>query len=77
MPDSFAKKENAKKKIKKKKEKELKREERKISNNKGKDLEEMFIYVDKYGQLTSTPPVQNQPEVKNEKRSDAFNKKYK
>ncbi len=77
MPDSFTKKENIKKKIKKKKDKELKREDRKTNNNKGKSLEDMFVYVDKNGQLTSTPPVQKQPETKNEKRSDAFNKKYK
>jgi cold shock CspA family protein len=58
MADSFSKKENFKKKIQKQKEKALKREERKTSNNKGKALDEMFMYVDANGQLTSTPPDQ-------------------
>ncbi len=56
MADSFSKKENFKKKVQKQKEKALKREERKTSNNKGKSLDEMFMYVDANGQLTSTPP---------------------
>ncbi|MDR6158206.1 MULTISPECIES: cold shock domain-containing protein [Chryseobacterium] len=59
MADSFSKKENFKKKIQKQKEKALKREERKTSNNKGKALDEMFMYVDANGQLTSTPPDQD------------------
>jgi cold shock CspA family protein len=56
MADSFSKKENFKKKIQKQKEKALKREERKTSNNKGKSLDDMLMYVDVNGQLTSTPP---------------------
>ncbi|MCS3868790.1 cold shock CspA family protein [Chryseobacterium ginsenosidimutans] len=56
MADSFSKKENFKKKVQKAKEKALKREERKTSNNKGKALDEMFMYVDANGQLTTTPP---------------------
>ncbi|KMQ69323.1 cold-shock protein [Chryseobacterium sp. FH2] len=56
MADSFSKKENFKKKVQKAKEKAQKREERKTSNNKGKSLDEMFMYVDANGQLTSTPP---------------------
>ncbi|CAA7193806.1 cold shock domain-containing protein [Chryseobacterium nematophagum] len=56
MADSFSKKENFKKKIQKQKEKAQKREERKTSNNKGKSLDEMLMYVDANGQLTSTPP---------------------
>ncbi len=56
MADSFSKKENFKKKIQKQKEKALKREERKTSNNKGKSLDDMLMYVDANGQLTSTPP---------------------
>ncbi|CAA7385779.1 cold shock domain-containing protein [Chryseobacterium fistulae] len=56
MADSFSKKENFKKKIQKQKEKAQKREERKASNNKGKSLDEMLMYVDANGQLTSTPP---------------------
>lgn len=58
MGDSFSKKENFKKKVQKRKEKTLRREERKTNNNKGKDLSDMFVYVDAYGRLTSTPPEQ-------------------
>ncbi|KAF1857601.1 hypothetical protein Lal_00014611 [Lupinus albus] len=54
--DSFSKKENFKKKLQKQKEKALRREERKENNNKGKNLEEMFSYVDEYGRITNTPP---------------------
>ncbi|MCS3529337.1 cold shock domain-containing protein [Chryseobacterium sp. JUb7] len=57
MGDSFSKKENFKKKVQKQKEKALRREERKENNNKGKDLTDMFLYVDEYGRLTSTPPT--------------------
>jgi cold shock CspA family protein len=56
MADSFSKKENFKKKLQKKKEKALRREERKENNDKGKTLDEMFMYVDANGQLTSTRP---------------------
>jgi CspA family cold shock protein len=54
MADSFSKKENFKKKIAKQKEKNIRREERKTNNDKGKEIE--FMYVDSYGRLTSTPP---------------------
>jgi cold shock protein len=56
MGDSFSKKENFKKKVQKQKEKTQRREERKSNNNKGKDLNDMLVYVDEYGRLTSTPP---------------------
>ena len=56
MADSFSKKENFKKKLQKQKEKALRREERKENNNKGKDLEQMFSYVDEFGRITNTPP---------------------
>jgi CspA family cold shock protein len=56
MADSFTKKEGIKKKIQKQKEKEARREGRKDSNDKGKSLDDMIMYVDAYGQLTSTPP---------------------
>lgn len=56
MGDSFSKKENFKKKVQKQKEKAQRREERKTNNNKGKDLDDMLVYVDEYGRLTSTPP---------------------
>lgn len=56
MADSFSKKENFKKKAQKAKEKAQKKEERKTNNNKGKSLDDMIMYVDANGQLTSTPP---------------------
>ena len=56
MADSFSKKENIKKKLQKQKEKAMRREERKDSNDKGKTLDDMIMYVDANGQLTSTPP---------------------
>lgn len=57
MADSFSKKENFKKKLQKQKEKAMRREERKESNDKGKGLDDMIMYVDANGQFTSTPPV--------------------
>lgn len=59
MADSFSKKENFKKKLQKQKEKAARREERKESNDKGKELDDMIMYVDAYGQLTSTQPDKN------------------
>ena len=59
MADSFSKKENFKKKLQKQKEKTARREERKESNDKGKTLDDMIMYVDHNGQLTSTPPDKN------------------
>ncbi|MCZ2083470.1 MAG: cold shock domain-containing protein [Flavobacteriales bacterium] len=56
MADSFSKKENFKKKLQKQKEKALRREERKESNDKGKSLDDMIMYVDANGQFTTTPP---------------------
>ena len=60
MADSFSKKENFKKKIQKQKEKAQRREERKANNNKGKELEDMFSYVDEFGRITTTPPEKRQ-----------------
>ena len=54
--ETFGKKEREKKRAKKRQEKELKKLARKENNNKGKDFEEMLVYVDEYGQLTDTPP---------------------
>ncbi|TVQ11788.1 MAG: cold shock domain-containing protein [Bacteroidetes bacterium] len=53
---TFNKKENEKKKQKKKKDKEKKKEERKMDSDKGKNVEEMYAYVDEHGNITSTPP---------------------
>ena len=49
--ETFGKKEREKKRLKKKQDKLLKKEERKASGQ-----ENMFVYVDEYGQLTDTPP---------------------
>lgn len=62
MADSFSKKENSKKKAQKLNEKAKRREERKSNNNKGKSLEEMFVYVDQYGNLTDVHPDQQKEE---------------
>lgn len=62
MADSFSKKENFKKKLQKQKEKAMRREERKESNDKGKSLDDMIMYVDANGQFTSTPPDRNSQE---------------
>lgn len=56
MADSYLKKENNKKKAEKAKLKAQRREERKNDNNKGSEPE--FMYVDEFGQLTSTPPTE-------------------
>ncbi len=62
MADSFSKKENFKKKLQKQKEKAMRREERKESNDKGKTLDDMIMYVDANGQFTSTPPNKSDDE---------------
>ncbi|OWP77963.1 cold-shock protein [Flavobacterium oreochromis] len=79
MADSYSKKENNKKKIKKQQDKELRRTERKANNNKGKSLEEMFVYVDKNGNLTSVPPHLQVLEVEknNEKTNESSSVKRK
>ncbi len=65
MADSFSKKENFKKKLQKQKEKAMRREDRKNSNDKGKSLDDMIMYVDANGQLTSTPPDNSNTEAIN------------
>lgn len=55
---TFKKKETAKKKQQKKQEKQQRREQNKLSNDKGKTLEEMFAYVDEFGNISDTPPTQ-------------------
>ncbi len=55
---TFKKKETAKKKLQKKQEKQERREINKSNNNKGKSLEEMFAYVDEFGNISDTPPTQ-------------------
>jgi|SRR5690554_1719402 len=56
MADSFSKKENNKKKTKRLQDKVARREERKTNNNKGKDFDDMIVYVDINGNFTSVPP---------------------
>ena len=53
--ETFGKKELEKKKLKKRKEKEARKEERKASGG-SQSFEDMLVYVDENGQLTSTPP---------------------
>lgn len=54
--ETFSKKEKEKQRIKKRKDKAEKREERKANSDKGKSLEEMFVYIDENGNMSSTPP---------------------
>jgi cold shock CspA family protein len=55
--ETVGKKEKEKKKAQKRKDKDQKRVERKATATKGKTLEEMFAYVDEYGNITTTPPT--------------------
>lgn len=52
--ETYNKKEKEKKKEQKRKEKESKKEERKASGK--KSFEDMIMYVDEFGQFSSTPP---------------------
>jgi cold shock CspA family protein len=54
--ETFSKKEREKKRLKKKKDKIEKKEERQAGAVKGQSLEDMMMYVDENGNLTSTPP---------------------
>lgn len=54
--NSFIKKLKAEKKRKKKIAKDERRQERKENNNKGAELSEMMAYVDEFGNISSTPP---------------------
>jgi len=53
---TFNKKERVKKQQQKRQQKLEKKELHKSDNNKGKALEEMFAYVDEFGNLSNTPP---------------------
>ncbi|MCD7978722.1 MAG: cold shock domain-containing protein [Tannerellaceae bacterium] len=55
-PASMSKRDNEKKKQSKRLEKQKRKEDRKLNNNKGASLEDMFVYVDENGMITSTPP---------------------
>ncbi len=64
MSDSFSKKEKIKKKAKKREDKAQRLEDRKMSNDKGKSLEDMMVYVDEYGNLTTVPTdLQNRQKI--------------
>lgn len=54
---TFKKKERQKKQLLKRQEKLEKRESNKLNNDKGKALEEMFAYVDEFGNISDTPPT--------------------
>ncbi len=54
--EAFNKKDREKAIIKKRKDKEQRKEERKINSGKGKGLENMFAYVDAFGNIVETPP---------------------
>jgi len=56
MAETTSKKDIFKKKLLKRKSKEEKKMLKKQVNNKGKSLEEMFVYVDINGHLTDVPP---------------------
>lgn len=60
--ESFSKREKEKKKAKKKKEKQLKREQRQEDNVQGGSLDDMIAYVDEFGNLTDTPPEEQERE---------------
>lgn len=54
--ETFGKKEKEKKRLKKRQEKQARKEERKANSNKGGSMEDMFAYVDEFGNITDTPP---------------------
>lgn len=56
MADTFNKKALQQKRAKKKKDKLERKEERKTNNDKGKSLEDMIVYLDEYGNITSIHP---------------------
>lgn len=74
--ETFNKKEQEKIRLKKKKDKELKKEERKANSDKGKRTEEMFAYVDEYGNIVPTPPdPKNKQEINIEEIQISTSKK--
>jgi len=62
--NSFIKKQKTEKRLKKRKEKEKKMIERK-EHSPASNFESMIAYVDKFGNITSEPPVE-QPDEKEE-----------
>jgi hypothetical protein len=60
----YIKKQKAEKRLKKRQEKEQKKVVRK-ENSSGGDFESMIAYVDKFGNITSEPPVEQEEELDN------------
>lgn len=56
MAENQAKKEQKKKKTQAKQDKAARAQQRRQNNDKGKNLEDLFVYVDEYGNLSSSPP---------------------
>lgn len=54
--NSFIKRQKEKQRLKKRELKQEKKEERKANNAKGEGLESMMAYLDKDGNITTTPP---------------------
>ncbi|MBO9641193.1 MAG: cold shock domain-containing protein, partial [Siphonobacter aquaeclarae] len=69
--ETSSKKENAKRKSLKKVEKQNKKELRKSSSDKGKSLEEMLMYVDENGNLSSSPPGEKKATESKPERSES------
>ena len=61
----YIKKQKAEKKLKKRKEKEQKKIARK-ENSSGGSFESMIAYVDKFGNITSEPPIEEKVENEEE-----------
>ncbi|HUW93403.1 MAG TPA: hypothetical protein VMV74_09570 [Bacteroidales bacterium] len=59
--NSYIKKQKTEKRLKKRREKEQKKIVRK-ENSAGGGLDNMTAYVDKFGQITDEPPVEETPE---------------
>jgi S-adenosylmethionine hydrolase len=57
--NSFIKKQKAEQRVKKRNEKMQKKAERKENSN-GGDFDSMIAYVDKFGNITSEPPVEEE-----------------
>ncbi|MCK5815695.1 MAG: cold shock domain-containing protein, partial [Flavobacteriaceae bacterium] len=53
---TFNKSEKEKKRLKKRELKQKKKDERKANAVKGAKLEDMFVYVNEFGELVDTPP---------------------
>ena len=74
--EAFNKKDREKAMLKKRKDKEQRKEDRKATSGKGKGMDDMFAYVDAFGNLLSSPPdPANREEVKVEEIRISISKK--